>query len=182
MGIADTLDGLCGNAFGGELMRPRERGTQLVEFAIVLPVIILLALVAAEGANMFRVYEIVANSAREGARLSSLAENAWTANNWSNASASCTFKSSTLTSSNTICQGVANYAQDNGLIGSGITKCGTLTVNINQAYQAPNDSSARYSRVSAVCAYQLRWLPRLPFYASATSVNITGTTAFLNFW
>ena len=53
-------------------MRFGERGTQLIEFAIVLPLIVLLALIVAEGANMFRVYELVANAAREGARLSSL--------------------------------------------------------------------------------------------------------------
>jgi Flp pilus assembly protein TadG len=182
VGVADTFDRLCSYAFGGELMRRKERGTQVVEFAMVLPLVVLLSLIAAEGANMFRVYELVANGAREGARLSSLAENAWTANKWGSASATCTFNISTLTSSNTVCQGVANYAQDNRLIGGGITQCGTLTVNVNQAYQAPNDSTARYSQVSAVCAYQLQWLPRLPFYAVAGTINIKGTTAFFNFW
>ena len=163
-------------------MRFGERGTQLVEFAIVLPLIVLLALIVAEAANMFRVYELVANAAREGARLSSLYQYSYTAQGLKSATDSCAFTSKNMTSGDTVCQGVANYAQDNGLIGAGLQQCGTFTVNLNQAYTAPGDSTARYSQVSAVCTYQLQWLPKLPFYTTAGSVSITGTTAFLNFW
>jgi Flp pilus assembly protein TadG len=180
--MADTSDCLCGDAFGGELMRHKERGTQLIEFAVVLPVIMLLALIVAEGANMFRVYELVANAAREGARLSSLYQYSYTAQGLKSATDTCTFNSTNTTSGDTVCQGVANYAQDNGLIGASLQQCGTFTVSLNQAYTAPGDNTARYSRVSAVCTYQLRWLPKLPFYSTVSSVSITGTTAFLNFW
>jgi hypothetical protein len=81
-----------------------------------------------------------------------------------------------------VCQGVANYAQNNGLIGSGLQQCSTLTVNVNQSYQAPSDSTPRYSRVSVSCAYQLRWLPRLPSYAIANLLNVTRSTAFLQLY
>ena len=50
------------------------------------------------------------------------------------------------------------------------------------ANTAPGDTTARYSQVSAVCTYQMQWLPKLPFYSNASTVSITGTTAFLNFW
>lgn len=163
-------------------MPRRERGTQLVEFAIVLPVVVLLSLIVAEGANMFRVYELVANAAREGARLSSLYQYSYTAQGLKSATDTCTFTSKNLTNGDTVCQGVANYAQDNGLIGASLQQCGTFTVSLNQSYTAPGDTTARYSQVSAVCTYKMRWLPKLPFYSTVSSVSIKGATAFLNFW
>ena len=161
--------------------RSRESGTQLAEFAVALPLIILLSLIAAEGANLFRVYEVVANASREGARLATLAWYSPAAMK-QNAQVTCTFKSNSLTSTNAVCQGVANYAQNNGLIGSGLQQCSTLTVNVNQSYQAPSDSTPRYSRVGVTCAYQLRWLPRLPSYAIANLLNVTRSTAFLQLY
>ncbi len=161
--------------------RFEESGTQLVEFAITLPVIILLALMVAEGANLFRVYQVVANASREGARVAVLAWYSPAAMK-RNTQVSCPFTSQSLTSTNAVCQDVANYAQDNGLIGNGLQQCSTLTVNVNQAYQAPSDTSPRYSQVSVICAYKLQWLPRLPFYAIANALNVTRTTSFLNLW
>jgi Flp pilus assembly protein TadG len=159
----------------------KERGTQLVEFALALPVIILLALIAAEGANLFRVYEVVANASREGSRLATLAWYSPGAMKQS-AQTSCSFTATSLTSSNAVCQGVANYAQNNGLIGSGLQQCSTLTVNVNQDYQAPSDSAPRYSQISVTCAYQLHWLPRLPAYNIANTLSVTRTTAFFNLY
>lgn len=161
--------------------RSRESGTQLAEFAVALPLIILLSLIAAEGANLFRVYGVVANASREGARLATLAWYSPAAMK-QNAQVTCVFKSNSLTSANAVCQGVANYAQNNGLIGSGLQQCSTLTVNVNQSYQAPSDSTPRYSQVGVTCAYQLRWLPRLPSYTIANLLNVTRSTAFLQLY
>ncbi len=161
--------------------RSKESGTQLAEFAIALPLITLLALIAAEGANLFRVYQVAANASREGARVAVLAWYSPAAMK-QNTQTSCPFTSQSLTSANAVCQDVANYAQNNGLIGSGLQQCSTLTVNVNQAYQAPSDSTPRYSQVSVSCAYTLQWLPRLPFYVVANALNVTRTTAFLNLW
>ena len=61
--------------------RNNERGSQIVEFAVGLPLIILLALLVAEGANMFRVFQLVTNAAREGARLSTLPQDRYIAIN-----------------------------------------------------------------------------------------------------
>ena len=44
--------------------RHNEAGSQIVEFAVVLPVLVLMALIVAEGANVFRVYQVVTNAAR----------------------------------------------------------------------------------------------------------------------
>src|ERR1051326_5973892 len=52
-----------------------QRGSQIVEMAIVLPLLAFLALMVTEGADFIRVHSVLNNAAREGARLSSLQEN-----------------------------------------------------------------------------------------------------------
>lgn len=49
-----------------------EEGAQLVEFALVLPLLLLVVLGIAEFGFIFQRYEVVTNSAREGARLAVL--------------------------------------------------------------------------------------------------------------
>jgi Flp pilus assembly protein TadG len=51
-----------------------ERGTQLLEFALVAPVLILLTVIIVEFAGAWRLHQVLNNAAREGARLSSLKE------------------------------------------------------------------------------------------------------------
>src|SRR5579864_7342080 len=55
--------------------RNNESGTQVVELAIVLPVLVLLGLIVLEGALMVRAQQVIANAAREAARLAVLNEN-----------------------------------------------------------------------------------------------------------
>jgi len=46
-----------------------QRGIQLIEFALVLPLLVMLFLVAGEGGAMVRTHQVLNNAAREGARL-----------------------------------------------------------------------------------------------------------------
>lgn len=50
------------------ITRRSERGAELVEFALVLPVLLLLGLGICDFGMLFQRYEIVTNAAREGAR------------------------------------------------------------------------------------------------------------------
>jgi Flp pilus assembly protein TadG len=166
-----------------------QRGTLIVEFAVILPVLILLTLIATEGANMFRVSEVVNNAAREGARLSIQPANYYQGlNSLSNGThytnpAACTFSTSTTTSTFPVCQGVANYIQNNTLLGNLMIQCPTVTVNVDQLYAPPSDSgSQHYSQVSVVCAYSLQYLPSLPFYSIPKTINISRTTVFFNLY
>jgi Flp pilus assembly protein TadG len=59
-------------------LRPRlasETGSQLVEFALVLPILLLLIAGIAEFGFLFQSYEVTTNAAREGARLAVLPGN-----------------------------------------------------------------------------------------------------------
>jgi Flp pilus assembly protein TadG len=49
-----------------------EKGAQLVEFALVLPLLLLVILGIAEFGFMFQRYEVITNAAREGARIAVL--------------------------------------------------------------------------------------------------------------
>src|SRR5919201_2868345 len=125
LGLAVPADHTRLHALGGKLMnrkRQNERGAQIVEFAVVLPVLLLLALIVAKGANLIRVYQIVNNGAREGARLSELPQNNYQAVNSATGTSltnpqTCTFNSSTTTTPHPVCQDVANYIRNNNAVG-----------------------------------------------------------------
>ena len=58
-----------------------ERGAELIEFALTLPLLLLLVLGIIEFGFMFQEYEVVTNAAREGARIGALIPSAgFTAN------------------------------------------------------------------------------------------------------
>jgi Flp pilus assembly protein TadG len=54
--------------------RRSERGAELVEFAFVLPLLLLVCIGIIDFGFLFRDYEVLTNAAREGARLQSLAD------------------------------------------------------------------------------------------------------------
>jgi Flp pilus assembly protein TadG len=168
--------------------RQNERGAQIVEFAVVLPVLLLLALIVAKGANLIRVYQIVNNGAREGARLSELPQNNYQAVNSATGTSltnpqTCTFDSSTTTSPHPVCQNVANYIRNNNAVGGDPTQCPTLTVVVNQAFAPASDGgNPHYSSVTATCAYNLRYLRTIPFYSIANTINIQRTAVFVNLY
>jgi Flp pilus assembly protein TadG len=186
--MEDPADDLCRHAFGGQLMRQRERGALIVEFAVTLPVLMLLTLIAAEGANLFRVFDVIDNAAREGVRLSILPQDYYQAlNQGAGASFSnpttCTFTPSQMTSTFPVCQSVANYLQNNGIVGTLMVNCPSVTVTVDQQYAPASDTTVKhYSKVSAVCAYSLKYLPRLPFYSIPRTISIKRSSTMLNLY
>jgi Flp pilus assembly protein TadG len=169
-------------------MKLRERGALIVEFAVTLPLLILLTLIAAEGANLSRVYEVMDNAAREGARLSILSQDYYQAINqgaggsFSNPT-TCTFTASNMTSAFPVCQNVANYIENNGIIGNLLVNCPTVTVTVDQQYAPASDASVKhYSQVTAVCAYSLQYLPKLPFYSIPGTISIKRISTMLNLY
>jgi Flp pilus assembly protein TadG len=168
--------------------RRKQRGSQIVEFAVILPVLLLLALIVAEGANLFRVYQVVTNAAREGARLSVLSQDYYVAINQTTNfkltnPQTCTFTASNTSSNNPVCQGVADYVQNNEVVGNAFVQCPTVTVTIDQTNAPASDSSnSHYSRVDVSCAYSLKYLPRLPSYQVASAINIKRTSVFRNLY
>src|SRR4051794_1256539 len=52
-----------------------QRGSQLVELALVMPILLVLGMIVSEGAGMVRTHQVLNNAARTGARLSILETN-----------------------------------------------------------------------------------------------------------
>ena len=154
-------------------LRERERGTQIVEMAVALPLLLFLVLVVSEGAGMIRAHQVLNNAAREGARLSIMLENK---------DPDPTDNDTTVTDA--IKDQVVAYAQANGLVASRGVNLTTADVTINQCVQQPTPGGAIWfaSRVVVQTNYQLRYLPRLPWFNVPNGVPIAGRAEFVNFY
>lgn len=158
--------------------RRSERGTQLAELAVVLPLLCFLVFTILEGSAFIRVHQVINNAAREGARLS--------ATETSQPSADTDPVPG-------IRRAVAGYACNNGLDlnGSGITcttasfTCGSTAINVvqNANLGATDDGiSIIGSKVSVTCTYHLTYLPALPFFGVAADIPLAGSASFRNIW
>jgi hypothetical protein len=169
----------------------REAGTQIVEFAIVLPLLALLALLVTEGAGVVRAHQVLNNAAREGARLSISEENArYTACNAPGGLGGCT------SIDQDIVKIVQQYAYCNGVpLNSATTfescgsrsrslsgACTTYSISIDPTVTSTeNGVTSTNTRVVVTCAYRLLWLPRIPFFATnGPTVTLAGRAEFRN--
>ncbi len=150
-------------------VRHRERGTQIVEMAVALPLLLFLALMVTEGAGMIRAHQVLSNAAREGARLSTLPENKDTVN---------------FTATTAIKSQVVAYAQANGLVAARGVNLTASNVTIDQCVQQTTPANVTWfaSRVVVQTNYQFRYLPRIPWFNLPTSVPIAGRAEFVNFY
>ncbi len=140
--------------------RRRQRGTQVVELAIVLPLLAFLALLVTEGSSFVRVHEVLNNAAREGARLSAQQENAG--------------KTAAITTA------VQNYITNES---GGRVNGAKANVTVVQNLQVPtNDGSGPInmdaSQVTVTYAYQFKYLPN--FVTGGVPVNLQTSAEFRN--
>ncbi len=155
--------------------KTREGGTQIVELAAVLPLLVFLALAASEGAGVIRAHQVLNNAAREGARLSTVKENAGNLQ-FLQDSVTCYLIRNRVTPPAgqvpSYCPAIASA-----------TTCTSYAVTINQAVQVPNGgTSMPASQVTVTCGYRLNFLPRLPWFGVSNVVNLGGQAEFRNFW
>jgi len=153
--------------------RNRERGTQLVEFALVLPFLLFMGMFVTEGAGFVRVHQVLNNAAREGARLSSLPENQCTAD------PTCL----TGTNSGTIQNAVLYYLCANAVSNQ---NCGgpTVTITINQNVLVPdaNGVNMNTSVVTVSRPYGLPLMSAVPGFGVPASITLTVSAQFRNFY
>jgi len=153
----------------------RERGTQIVELAVVLPLLLFLALAVSEGAGMIRAHQVLNNAAREAARLSTVQEN----------DGNIAFLQDTAT-----CYAVRNGIDlPAGQVPSWCpasptpAQCVSYGVAVNQALLVPDGSVLMpASQVTVTCAYRLHFLPRLPWFGVSGVIPLRVTAEFRNFW
>jgi Flp pilus assembly protein TadG len=150
--------------------RNSERGTQLLELAIVLPLLVFLASLVSEGADFIRVHQVLNNAAREGAKFSSMPEN------------SCATAPVPATCIAAIQSAVVNYANNNHVT---IT---TANVDVNQqaAWVVPAGTTKGFwvSQVTVSYSYPIAYLKMAPGFipANQTSILLRGIAQFQNFY
>jgi len=153
--------------------RSSESGVEIVEFAVVLPLLLFLALAVSEGAGMIRAHQVVNNAAREGVRIAVLPEN----------SPSTTGVVGGLPPS--VNDQVVKYIKNNGVYGTGAGQC-IPQVDGQQNLVMPDGPGGTVymttSRVNITCPYTLKYLPHIPGFGINPTIALRGTATFRNFY
>lgn len=146
--------------------RNSERGTQLLELAIVLPLLLFLAMLVSEGSDFIRVHQVINNAAREGAKLSSMPEN------------SC--KGDLITAcQDSIIGAVVQYAKNNGVT----IDAANVVVNQQAAWVVPAGAPGFWvSQVTVTYSYPIVYLKIAPGFTIPDSILLQGSSSFRNFY
>ena len=144
-----------------------ERGTQVAELAMVLPLLLFLGLAVTEGAQLVRAHQMLNNAAREGAKFASLQPT-------SLATIAGVVDTYLKTASgNKMCQSATGCSVTSPLAVVTMDQCATIIM--------PSGINKRGSQVNVTYAYQLQYLPKLPWFNFAGTVNLRGRSEFVNF-
>jgi Flp pilus assembly protein TadG len=145
----------------------RERGTQIAEFAIALPLFLFVALMIIDGGSLVYTHQVLNNAAREGARLASQREN--------------------KDSAPAIQDAVKDYFENTARYDPSSAKNGKMTawnVSVNQSIPValPTGMSMKMSRVTVTCSYKVQFLSKLPFFGVPSSFPLKATAQFRNLY
>ena len=141
-----------------------ERGTATVEFALLLPVMAVLALIVSEGAAAIRTHQVLNNAAREGARVAVIPENG-PVNGVSDSAVIAAVKNAAVV-----------YAASNGV------SISASNIAVNQLLLVPTASGIglKASQVTVTYSYPLTYLPN--FGSVSASIPMSVSAEFKNFY
>ncbi|MGH9509532.1 MAG: TadE/TadG family type IV pilus assembly protein [Terriglobales bacterium] len=148
----------------------QERGTQVAELAMVLPLLLFLGLAVTEGAQFVRAHQMLNNAAREGAKFSSLQENYQDIPEIQGV-VDTYLKNATA---NNMCVSATGCNVTSPLAVVTVDQCVTVFM--------PSGINKVASQVDVTYAYQLQYLPKLPWFNFASTVNLRGRAEFINFY
>jgi len=148
--------------------RKSERGTQLLELAIVLPLLLFLAMLVSEGSDFIRVHQIVNNAAREGAKFSSMPEN------------DCDRAPTPASCLDAIKTAAVQYAKNNGVT---ITTA-NVTIDQKATWVVPAGSPTGFymSKVTVTYSYPIVYLKIAPGFTIPNTIVLNGMSQFRNFY
>jgi len=130
----------------------------LLEFALVLPLLVLIVMLVLEGSRLVRTHQVLNNAAREGARLSVIKENEG--------------------STDGIIAEVVAYATQNGVP---LTAAG-VTVTQKASIPTPSGTPMSASVVTVTYAYTMNYLSVFAWLGVPTSYTLQGSAEFRNFY
>ncbi|HKW24648.1 MAG TPA: TadE/TadG family type IV pilus assembly protein [Terriglobales bacterium] len=173
------------------MKRQREKGTQLAELAVTLPLLVFLALGAIEGGSLLRVHQLLNNAAREGTRMAITQNIAYAANR------------------DTIVQNVvANYLTNNNALPGGgaftLGQCNSWSAGTNVTTNWPfqvggtlpangaitgtltmasgTSVTTSMAQVTVTCAYKFFFMPTLPGLRRQPTVTLKGQTTMMDLY
>ena len=145
-------------------IRRCNRGAEIAEMALLLPLLCFVCFGIIEVSSFVRVHQVINNAAREGARLSTLPEN-----QPSNSNPDPTPE---------IKGAVAAYAQQNGL---STFSAANVTIDQNQVVTTSSGTNFSASRVTVTFPYSVLYIPGMTYSTMPGTVNLTATAEFRNF-
>ena len=155
---------------GRAKQRQQERGTQVAELAMVLPLLLFLGLAVTEGAQFVRAHQMLNNAAREGAKFSSVQK----ITNPAPVIEGVVDTYLKNASSNKMCQSATGCNVSSPLAVVTVDQCVTVVM--------PSGINKFGSQVDVTYAYQLQYLPKLPWFSLPGTVNLRGRSEFVNFY
>ena len=157
--------------------RRHERGTQVAELAMVLPLLLFLGLAITEGAGLVRAHQMLNNAAREGAKFSSL-QKIPSPGPAIQGVVDTYLKNATA---NNICA-IQNATANAPACKVASATLAVVTVNQCATVTMPSSPNKYASQVDVTYAYQLRYLPRLPWFNLPGTVTLRGRSEFIDFY
>ena len=158
----------------------RQRGTQIVEFAVVLPILLFLVMAVTEGASFVRAHQVLSNAAREAARTAAAPENM---NGWDN---------SAPPQNSWAIQAACDYLHSNsGAFPSwnaaADPTCTTFAVQVTllEPVDAPklaNGVAMSSSKAVVTYHFPLQMFPALPWVGLPNPLPLSGTAQFRNYY
>jgi Flp pilus assembly protein TadG len=159
----------------------KQRGSQIVELGMVLPLLVFLAVGAAEGGSMVHVQQVVNNAAREGARLTTMQTVSAAANR---DAVIQTAVQNYLTRNNVIPQGAFSFGQCSSWNPAGnvaVSSTAANTFQIPDPVMSNGNATLQSTKVTVTCPYRLFFLPRVSFFGVIPlTINLRGSAAMLN--
>jgi len=153
--------------WNNQTRRNSERGTQILELALVLPLLVLLSLGIIESSTFIRIHQVINNAAREGARVGSV--------DWARSFVDVG------TSRNVLGEAaVCKYLKEN----KGVFPdwdggdCGTAFTITVEPFMIPGSTPPIYA-TRAIVQYQYRF-KYMPTFG--TTLNLEGRAQFENFY
>ena len=144
-------------------LRRCNRGAEIAEMALLLPLLCFLCFGIIEVSEFVRVHQVINNAAREGARLSSLPENAPDSNGSHTAD---------------IKQAVATYAQSNGIT----LPLGNITIDQGRTITTSDGTVLTASQATVTYAYPLLYIPTMTYSTMPGTINLSAKAEFRNFY
>ncbi len=155
----------------------RQRGTQIVELALCLPLLLFLLLLSIEGAAVVRAHQVMTNAAREGARAATLKQNEVMLED-----STQTFISDTVT-----CYMARNKLKPITTLPSvcnvsspPVPDCvsGTYSTTHTQVNVTVGALIMPAVQVQVSCNYRLNYFPYMPWFGSYASIPLKSTVVW----